>query len=367
MIETFRGRILEPAVKLAAACLAGAALVSSSPAWAVDLSPLTTVRTVEVDSGGMVLRTSYNPIAIFLLSVILLVCAAGVFWALLSFYRTTAGGHSLASLPKSAPAATKAVLDKQISKVLGLVRGLLQSNETFRASLASAQDRLDGLKDPTQVGVVIGILVSENERMRREAVELKSRLEESRSEIEALQASLTEAQEIGLIDPLTKVGNRRHFDLTLEKAVAEAVTTKTPLCLVMSDIDNFKYVNDTFGHTVGDEVLKMFARLLADNVRDGDTVARFGGEEFAVVLPRTAQESATSLAERVRRQCESRQLKVRTTNEPMGKLTASFGVAQLREGETPDMLVERADAKLYEAKCTGRNRVAVYGNRKTGS
>ncbi len=364
MLETFRERTPEPAVRFAAACLAGAALVLASPAWAVDLSPLTTLRVVEVDSGGIVLRTSYNPVAIFLLTVIVLICVAGVFWALLNFYRMTAGGSSLR---QSAPAATKAVLDKQISKVLGLVRGLLQSNETFRASLASAQDRLAGLKDPTQVGVVIGILAAENERMRREAVELKGRLEESRSEIEALQASLTEAQEIGLLDPLTKIGNRRHFDITLEKAVAEAITTKTPLCLVMSDIDNFKYVNDTFGHTVGDEVLKMFARLLQDNVRDGDTVARFGGEEFAVILPRTAQESATSLAERVRRQCEARQLKVRTTGEPMGKLTASFGVAQLREGETPDMLVERADAKLYEAKCTGRNRVAVHTNRKTGS
>jgi diguanylate cyclase len=129
----------------------------------------------------------------------------------------------------------------------------------------------------------------------------------------------------------------------------------------MCDIDNFKVINDSFGHSVGDEVLKMFASLLADNVRETDTVTRFGGEEFGIILPQTAQESAIGLAERMRRQCESKQLIVRNANQTIGKVTASFGVAQHREGDGPEMLVQRADAKLYEAKCAGRNRVAAYG------
>ncbi len=105
----------------------------------------------------------------------------------------------------------------------------------------------------------------------------------------------------------------------------------------------------------------MFSRVIESGVRDGDTVIRYGGEEFAVILPMTDQDAAKSVAERVRRVFEAKKLTIRETNQKVGQLTASFGVAQFRPGDDIEALVQRADAKLYDAKSAGRNRVAVYG------
>jgi diguanylate cyclase len=127
----------------------------------------------------------------------------------------------------------------------------------------------------------------------------------------------------------------------------------------MSDIDRFKSVNDTFGHQIGDEIIKVFAKLLSSNVKGRDTVARFGGEEFAIILPETGLEDARTLTESIRRQLEAKELAVNTSGEPIGIITASFGVAQLGVLDDAGTLLKRADAKLYEAKAAGRNCVVI--------
>ena len=131
------------------------------------------------------------------------------------------------------------------------------------------------------------------------------------------------------------------------------------MCLVMGDIDRFKGINDTFGHQIGDEILKMFAKLLSSNVKGRDTVARFGGEEFAIILPETKLADAEHLTESIRIQLEGKELAVNNSGAPIGKITASFGIAQLGERDDADTLIQRADARLYEAKCAGRNRVVI--------
>lgn len=131
----------------------------------------------------------------------------------------------------------------------------------------------------------------------------------------------------------------------------------------MCDVDNFKLVNDTFGHAVGDEVLKAVAGVLNENLRQGDSLARFGGEEFGIILPQTTLTSATGFAERIRRHCEAQDLKVRTTGQKLGRITVSLGVAELRDREGPEQLVARSDANLYQAKRGGRNRVAAEAGR----
>ena len=160
-------------------------------------------------------------------------------------------------------------------------------------------------------------------------------------------------------DPLTELNNRRCFDLNLAKEITDAHAQRSEMCLVMGDIDHFKSINDTFGHQIGDEILKMFAKLLSSNVKGRDTVARFGGEEFAIILPETGLRDAKQLTEGIRSQLEAKKLALNNSGEPIGKITASFGVAQLGEGDDADKLVQRADARLYEAKCAGRNRVAI--------
>jgi diguanylate cyclase len=332
--------------------------------WSLfDLSSLTVLKSVKSNSAGVVLTTHYNPLALAFPAALAFTGVAGIGFVLLrgasSGSSSATSGGQLAPADDVAKAGFK--LETELSKVLAFIRSHLGSSEAYAKSLANAQTRLAALTEPKQVRVVVSLLVAENERMRRDTNELKTKLEEAKARIESLHTSLSKAQEIGLQDPLTAVGNRRCFDETLEKEIIEAESSRKPLSLVMCDIDNFKVINDSFGHSVGDEVLKMFAALLADNIRESDTVTRCGGEEFGIILPQTAQESAIGLAERMRRQCESKQLIVRNANQTIGKVTASFGVAQHREGDGPEMLVQRADAKLYEAKCAGRNRVAAYG------
>src|SRR6185503_16166510 len=112
-------------------------------------------------------------------------------------------------------------------------------------------------------------------------------------------------------------------------------------------------------HRIGDEILKTFARVLLDNVCARDTVARYGGEEFAVILPETAIESARQISERMRKQIETMQLALNDSGREIGKITASFGIASLNKGDDAETLIQRADDKLYQAKCAGRNRIAT--------
>jgi diguanylate cyclase len=124
---------------------------------------------------------------------------------------------------------------------------------------------------------------------------------------------------------------------------------------MMADVDHFKRINDTFGHAVGDEILRRFGELLSKNIKGRDTATRYGGEEFVVLLPHTKIDGACFLGEQIRSELENKKWMHHKTGQPIGKVTASFGIAQLRDGEEPDALIDRADAKLYEAKAAGRN------------
>ena len=154
-------------------------------------------------------------------------------------------------------------------------------------------------------------------------------------------------------DELTGLNNRRFFNTSLSKTLSAARRHRQPLSLISIDIDHFKKVNDTFGHFMGDRVLKEFSLLLKMMVRVEDIACRWGGEEFIVLLPNTTSEAAVILANRI---CCGFEQYPRTTTPVV---TASFGVAQLQEGEDEDDLIRRIDAALYQAKHEGRNRVVT--------
>ena len=250
-------------------------------------------------------------------------------------------------------------LDSQAASILGLVRTYIEAGERYSVSLAQAGKNLPTLATPDEIGIIVKFLLAENAKMQNEASSLKKSLEQSKSQINKLRSHLAEAQEVSMRDPLTSLSNRRRFDDSLARELADAREQGTPLSLVLADIDNFKKVNDHFGHTIGDEILKMFARVLRDNVCARDTVARYGGEEFAVILPETEVERARQITERMRTQLEGMQLALNASGQVIGKVTASFGIAELGPADDADTLVQRADEKLYQAKCAGRNRVAV--------
>ncbi len=264
------------------------------------------------------------------------------------------------SAPEGADFESRALqLDREAAAILELVQSYIDAGQKYSVSLAEADKSLPKIATPEEMGVIVKFLISENAKMQCEARDLRKSLEQSQSQIDKLCSNLAEAQETGLKDPLTSLNNRRGFDASLAREIAEARRLGAALCLAMVDLDNFKKVNDDFGHPVGDEILKLFAAALRDNVGDRDTVARYGGEEFAIILPGTELEDAKGLTERVRRELAGRELVVNDSGRQIGKITASFGIAQLREGDDAQTLVERADVKLYEAKCSGRNRVAA--------
>ncbi|MBO1926739.1 diguanylate cyclase [Thiomicrorhabdus sp. 6S2-11] len=152
-------------------------------------------------------------------------------------------------------------------------------------------------------------------------------------------------------DQLTGALNRRVFDEFIYQAIHEFQRHKDPVCLVVCDLDHFKSINDTFGHLVGDEVLKHFYNLVKDTIRQTDLLARWGGEEFAILLPMTEQNEAVMAIEKVRAKVEA------STWPKQIKLTSSFGVCQLQEGWDQSKWFEQADSCLYQAKEYGRNRV----------
>jgi len=171
-------------------------------------------------------------------------------------------------------------------------------------------------------------------------------------------ADITQAQEemmnlekISVEDPLTRTGNRRYFDEIMEEETETSRRYKIPLSLIMYDIDFFKKVNDTHGHAVGDEVLIEYATLIKENLRDKDMLCRIGGEEFIIVMPYTAKQEASSLAERLRILVQD--------HKKILPITMSFGVTEFLRDDSVESILKRVDDGVYDAKEQGRNKVIV--------
>jgi diguanylate cyclase len=186
---------------------------------------------------------------------------------------------------------------------------------------------------------------------------LESRLAASRQEIEQLQQNLQAVRTESLTDPLTTLSNRKYFDTALGNAIADSKNRNEPLSLLISDIDHFKNFNDKYGHLTGDQVLRLVAIAVKQNVKGQDIAARYGGEEFVIALPNTALRAALTVAEHIRRAVMTKELVKRSSGEHLGRVTVSIGAAMLRPHDTAQTLIERADTCLYAAKRGGRNRV----------
>lgn len=209
--------------------------------------------------------------------------------------------------------------------------------------------------DADQLRQVTRAIIEEVKDFRTQSLSLQGNLQQTREEVDRLHAQLSEARQAAYTDPLTGLGNRKAFDEAAHKLVGE--DEATPLTLLLIDIDHFKRFNDTYGHLVGDKVLRFVAQTLKRLLKGGDTVARFGGEEFAVLLPGTSLSDAVGIAHTIRRNIESAQLRRNDTGDMLNRLTISLGLAVARERESLNDLIDRADQALYLAKKSGRNRV----------
>jgi len=190
-------------------------------------------------------------------------------------------------------------------------------------------------------------------RVEERTIELNRALIEVGDLAAQLNESLKKVERLAVTDTLTETYNRRKFDEIVVKEHHLANHGGAPFSLIMFDIDHFKKVNDKFGHSTGDLVLKHLSTVIRGLVRHGDLLIRWGGEEFLILLPNTQIEEAAPFAERVRTEVE------REVFPGAGTITISLGVAQLREGDSTDTLLGRVDKALYQAKQEGRNRVVV--------
>lgn len=168
-----------------------------------------------------------------------------------------------------------------------------------------------------------------------------------------LQHKKIEAElvQLATIDPLTLIPNRRKFDDMLNYELNRDSRYHNGLSLIFFDLDKFKLINDLHGHKAGDDVLKEFTRLVSRHIRKADIFSRWGGEEFALLLPETSMTKAIKMAEKLRKETE------RYDFTDVGKITASFGVTQFIVGDNETSLINRADQALYKSKKNGRNRV----------
>ena len=251
------------------------------------------------------------------------------------------------------------------------VTDLTGQTEGYGSFIANSATMLTEDTPVHEVKKVIGSLIKETKTIGKVGKTIQNELKETTKALEVLKHDFEQARMEALVDFLTGLPNRKAFSEALTSHIGEAGSA---LCLLFIDIDHFKNFNDEFGHLIGDDVLKFVAKKIKEMVRGGDYPARFGGEEFAVILPHTALAGAEVVAETIRRFFSETTLKSVSTSRTLGKLTVSIGVACYRQGETPETFISRSDQALYRAKNTGRNRVATESellydrkaSRKTG-
>jgi len=252
-------------------------------------------------------------------------------------------------------------LQAAVDQILAYVAdaGLDASRSSHR--LAAFSGDLQSRKDGQGLHEVVKGVLVECQKLLDRSRSLEQHLKHASGEISDLREHLETVQREALTDALTGLANRKLFDMKLHEETRGAEKSGEVLCLLMADIDHFKNFNDSFGHRIGDEVLKIVARTLKEGVKGQDTASRYGGEEFAILLPRTGLKGATTVAEQICARLSRRTITNRRSGESYGAITVSIGVAQYRFGETLDRFVQRADQALYRAKSDGRNRVATDG------
>jgi len=248
---------------------------------------------------------------------------------------------------------------RDLSQVLDFLKQTEAKSGDYGRTLESAATDLTRALAPEQIRQVVASLAAATLDMANHNQNLTTQLQRSTKEIDTLRTSLESVRVESLTDSLTGLANRRMFDETLRMRLEEARTQRTELCLLLCDIDHFKRFNDTWGHHTGDQILRFLASALQAHARPDFLVARYGGEEFAVVMPRVSPRVAAQTAEALRAAIQAKRLRRRSTNEDLGQVTVSVGIARLQSGDTTQGFVERADACLYASKRNGRNQVTT--------
>lgn len=247
---------------------------------------------------------------------------------------------------------------KTLQEVLKLVGEFSGQTSDYNKNVNKSLDTLTGSLDETNVKNIVKNLIEATTTLKKSGEQMNRKLEESKTEINNLRKNLEQVTTESQRDFLTGAYNRKTFEKFYDEYSTTAKQTKGDLSFIIIDIDHFKQFNDKYGHLIGDEVLKIVARALIDSLKGRDIVARFGGEEFVVLLPETPLDIAMKVADAVRKTIASKELKRKDTGQVYGTITVSMGVAALRHtSDTLPTLTKRADDALYVSKRNGRNQV----------
>ena len=229
----------------------------------------------------------------------------------------------------------------------------------FNLQLRGLNEALSA-QDTLALTPLVSQTLAGSQQMRDSAQELEQQVMNSQREIERLQVELERVRDEAVLDPLTRVLNRRGFDQRLAALLEKPVAANSSHCLIMLDIDHFKKVNDTHGHVMGDRVIQAMGEVLRACLTPAQSeavAARYGGEEFAILLPNSSLEHGAQLAAAVLQRVRAMKVRDRRTQEVVLTVSVSGGVAALKDGDDAQGLIARADAALYKSKEMGRDRV----------
>ncbi|HEY8574489.1 GGDEF domain-containing protein [Phenylobacterium sp.] len=249
-------------------------------------------------------------------------------------------------------------LSKELDSVTRAIESARETSEAYGQTLATASKSID-TGDAKAIKAMVESLTTATHRVQEENKTLETQLADTTAEVSRLREHLEMVRRDAMTDALTNLANRKAFDEALEKACAQADASGETLTLAVIDIDHFKSFNDTWGHQTGDQVIRYVASVIGRAGEHPRVAARYGGEEFAVIFPGENARVAVAVLEEVREEVASRILKRRSTNEDLGAVTVSSGLAERQPGEPVAALLERADAALYASKRAGRNRTST--------
>lgn len=246
-----------------------------------------------------------------------------------------------------------------VAQVIGSLVDIAGKTSLTNESVSKHIEHLADSTDPTQIVSAATAILSETRQFVTDSRTLKAELLSSVEEMHKLKEELSNAKREAAIDGLTGVFNRRAFDKRLTELISTSDGLASGFCLLLLDVDNFKRINDSFGHIVGDKVLSEFSKQIGRLTRRSDFIARYGGEEFSILLPGTRITNAFTVAENIRATLERVRLRRSSSGEALGAVTVSVGVACYRGGEAAEQFIARADKALYRAKRLGRNRTIL--------
>ncbi len=247
-------------------------------------------------------------------------------------------------------------LTRELASITEIIADAQKTQKTYSETLEGARDSMSEVEAGALHDLVFSLTEATNMVLNHHTM-LERRLSDSSREVNRLRKHLDQVRMEAMTDALTNLANRKSFDETLDNHCDNE--PDKALTLAVIDIDHFKRFNDTWGHQTGDQVLRYVASVLARIGRPPRLAARYGGEEFGLLFPGETAPAVERILNEARQEIASRVLKRRSTNEDLGAVTISAGIAQREFNEDAFDLVDRADKALYQSKNNGRNKVTV--------